>query len=104
MWPTFPVTSFLKPVWTKVFFLWCSVSSNYNSYAVFNFIPFTLNSAKHVSGWVWSAILLVGDPVKKNRQSANKKFPAQTPLSPYDPTNREACHFRIIPKSFTYKN
>ena len=33
-----------------------------------------------------------------------KNFLPTTPLSPYDPTNREACHFRIIPKSFTYKN
>ena len=33
-----------------------------------------------------------------------KNFLPTTPLSSYDPTNREACHFRIIPKSFTYKN
>ena len=37
-------------------------------------------------------------------QSSNKKFPAHKPLSPYDPTNGEACHFRIIRKNFTYKN
>ena len=57
-----------------------------------------------MSGWVWSAILLVGDPVKKNRQSANKKFPAHNPSLLYDPPTREACHLRIIPNSFTYKN
>ena len=28
---------------------------------------------------IWTAILFVGDPVKKNRQSANKKFPAHNP-------------------------
>ena len=55
---------------------------------------------------IWTAILFVGDPVKKNRQSANKKFPAHNPSLPLRPqaTNREACHFRIIPKSFTCKN
>ena len=42
---------------------------------------------------IWTAILFVRDPVEMNRQSANKKFPAHNPLSPYDP----------IPKSFTYK-
>ena len=33
-----------------------------------------------------------------------KNFLPTTPLSSYNPTNREACHFRIIPKSLTYKN
>ena len=38
---------------------------------------------------IWTAILFVGDPVKKNRQSANKKFPAHNPSLPLRPHSQK---------------